>query len=357
MESRLGLRDMNERNDDNTSDVGVGDVQSNYQLNDVDSMAVDMLLEQGRMWDASNFDCQHQCQCAKLLALMSQYPCDEMDDQCCEDLIARTMFSIKGCSTSDNFFLRFRPITNDERVLPRQILPFTWRDAISVAAVAMMLISVGAPMMASARNQATRQSCASNMMSSAAGFTQFAGDYEGSLPSYYSDLDQQNWLTSKSNSVNLLSMSERGYVSVKSLSCPDFMAAIKDDQILQQANWTDQVTPSYAYQNQFGTQRSVWNCAKGSIAVIADRNPHVDACCPQSKSSQLAIGALSPCHGGDRENMLVSDGSVQQSSSPYLGNDHIWLPNGFEDQLSGNQPVNLTGTEIPADRYDTMLIQ
>lgn len=357
---------------------------SQYTLSEADALAVDRVFEARCRRPSDNqpeptdseerFDDPRQQQVARLLELLNEYATDDVDSDQANalDLVEATMAMIRRRSRLANFndrtasgsaaiappSLRFR--SDDEAMVTEANglqLRVNWRDLLSIAAVILLMASVAIPMLDNARILATRQKCCSNLLGAAVGFSQFADDYDGSMPRVFADgtVPQNNWLVSHANSANLFDLASRQYVKPQTLSCPGAEATFSDfDDLLAGTNWPKLSEASYAYQNQFGPYHAIWNNPMGPMAVLSDHNPIADA---SSNSGSLHADALSPIHGGKLQNILLSDGSVMQSDRPYVGPDNIWLPQDLTQKDGASAAVRLTGSEFPSSASDSMLIQ
>ena len=357
---------------------------SRYTLSEADALAVDRVFEARSrrpvddeaepIYSQERFDDPRQQQVARLLELLNEYPIDDDSVQSVHsDLVEATMAMIQGRGHLANFEDRTAPASAD--IAPASLrfrseddpmfaeftgptLRINWRDMLSIAAVVLLMASVAIPMLDNARMLATRQKCCSNLLGAAVGFSQFADDYGGTMPSVFDEgtVPQNNWLVSHANSANLFDLASKQYVKPQTLLCPGAEETNSGlDDLLAGTNWPKLAEFSYAYQNQFGPYRPKWNNPMGPMAVLSDHNPIADA---SVNSGSLHADALSPNHGGELQNILLSDGSVMQSDRPYVGlDDNIWLPQDLTERDGASAAVRLTGSEFPSSATDSMLIQ
>jgi len=362
--------------------------RSRSSLSEADGLAVDRAFEirgasalsPESAGSGTQIDDPRTQQVLRLLALLDEYPVETDSDESANDdrnLVEATMAMIRGRSRLANSNDRAVSGSGSAALAPSSLrfrndgdpifaesagpsLRINWRDMLSIAAVILLVASVTIPMLDNARMLASRQKCCSNLLGAAVGFSQFADDYNGTMPSVFDEgtVPQGNWLVSHANSANLFDLASKRYVRPQTLSCPGAEETCSDlDDLLAGTNWPKLSKVSYAYQNQFGPYRAKWNNPMGPMAVLSDHSPIVDA---SANAGSLHADALSPAHGGTLQNILLSDGSVMQSNRPYVGLDNIWLPHDLTVQDgggAGGTAVRLNGTEFPSSATDSMLIQ
>ena len=329
---------------------------------------VDDLLRDGRDWDDyREVGDGEGRRVARLLQLLDHYEVDH-EAGARSDLVSVTMARIgevAGSATGvdDSLCpagLRIRGYEVNELSGARlSISMIHWREIASIAAVILLLVSITVPMLDNARAQAVRQKCCANMMGTAVGFTGYSEDHEGALPAVMDSAVDVNWLISRANSANLFALAKAGYVSLETLSCPGNVNAEVSDQLLAGMNWPDRSGSSFSYQNQLTSDRIGWRNPGRTIAILSDRNPIVDYAAGHlgdGEDGGVSAEMISPSHGGELQNVLLTDGSVMQLGRPVFGGDNIWLPSDFEVE-SGKERVRLSGVERPVDRFDSMLIQ
>ncbi len=344
------------------------------QLSPEDAQAVDQLFADGRIWNspAQLADAREKC-CAQLIQLVEAYPVETATQADSQVILKATLSQICDHSQASSFpsHLRFNPCETSTVDATTRMLRINWREAISAAALIIITISVTVPMLSNARAQATRQACCSNLQGAAVGFTGYANDYNGEMPSIYNDdeIPEGNWLTSRANSANLFSLAREGYVSLETLACPWNPYALTNSQLLAAENWPTRMSASYSYQNQFGQSQRLWANPVANTAVMSDRSPLIDACVKDNAAHSSSSAAAadnaqhqvdgsdnSTCHDGQYQSILLSDGRVVRNQKPYVGiADNIWLPRNIP--TSPKDFFTYLGTETPVDELDSMLIQ
>lgn len=344
--------------------------KSALRLTPQQAKMVDDLLAQGRRSDRPDeLNDLPAEKFAELLQLIEAYPAQTAQQKCHAELVASTLarigenqpvdvqFDEHADSRSIPAHLRFHPCQLESFSASARMIRFHWREAISAAALILLTVSVIIPMLGNARAQASRQACCSNLLGAGIGFSAYADDHQNKMPSIFDSIPEGNWLTTRANSANLFSLARANYVALETLACPWNLSAGVEPQLLQGTNWPDRWSASYAYQNQFGANQPLWNNPVGITAVLSDRNPLVDASSGEMPGVPLEQTGdfRSVCHDGDRQSILLSDGRVVRNNRPFVGTDNIWLPRNFTSDASTF--IKYTGTEVPVDEFDSMLIQ
>lgn len=234
------------------------------------------------------------------------------------------------------------------------------RDAIAVAAVVVLMISLGAPSVLSIRDRSSRVACSQNLASIGAGVAQYSTQHAGSLP-FGGWTSNNRWLDADSSSSFAASQPNRrhveqlltgSYVVPSALICPSqphIALSITD----QQGN-TFKLGPSnlsYSYQNMSGARPTIDQ--QPDLPIFADENPLFTTGLQRLDLRQLGRDAArqnSPAHRSSGQNILTAAGQVRWSTTPNAGidSDNIWTLDRIDEY---------TGVEGPREASDAHLIK
>ncbi len=254
---------------------------------------------------------------SSLFELLEDYPVEDADETLVHATLARVDRLEDGRAARMNFD---NANANGETGPQRRIrLP----DFISVAAVILIGASVVWPLTTHLRQQAIDTGCNSNLQQMALGFSQYAMDYNGAMPTARTGLFSA-WTPGAHNVINLNPLLQNGYCDQGHLNCPGNEGGFAD---------------SYSYQFQVNEYRPRWSAGSTTV-VLGDRNPIIDAV-----RRRQVIGALTVSinHGGRGQFVLSSDGATNWLVQPVVGtNDNIWLPGGVIFLRSGDRLTDPT---------------
>lgn len=232
-------------------------------------------------------------------------------------------------------------------------------DAVAVAALLLLSVSLIAPAIANMREQWTQRICHSNTLAAAMGLGSYALDNQGSLPVVTAGSNRPWWSVgdpSSSNSANLFHLASERYVGVGDLACAGNEHALRRLPEPGLRDWRELDEVSYSYQVMNGRMSPGW-AQPSRMVVVADRSPVV-----RKAVARLPIDPFenSANHGGRGQHVLYNDGSAEWRASPVLeSGDNIWLPRPLEAVI--DRAVHerfghtLHGTERPGARDDTFL--
>jgi hypothetical protein len=287
------------------------------------------------------------------LGLLDAYPDDVPDDLAADPdadlLVDATLARIDREDTARAGRMRIGP---DAATASGGWSRSTFRlgDLVAVASVAIIVTTVAIPLIRSTRETAGRADCMNTLRQLAMGLDAYAEDFGGSLPSTagFSLAGRSgrsgttgsdpigSWSRSR-NGENLGPLVAGGYCASGDMRCP-----------------CDRHTGSgFGWAYRTDTAGPTWQSAERT-AVAADRNPLIDL-----TLAGLPIGSLvlnSENHGGEGQNVLWSDGSIEflsipclqrpgPADHPHLTADNIWIP----------APAPPGGE--PAVRIDIFLVQ
>jgi hypothetical protein len=252
-------------------------------------------------------------------------------------------------------------------------------DVLSVAAAAVLGVSVLWPVLSAWRTRSTRLSCGANMATVALGMGSYANDYRDQLPVASASLAGPTWwdvgtAPGRSNSANLFQLPKLQYTRLTDLACAGNPGTAKDCACDSGNDWKCAENVSYSYQVMFSQHRPQWGERRRdsqamrdtqAMVVLADKSPVI----ARSRAKQI-VNPLenSPNHGGDGQWALRTDGSAAWLSTPEQGEDNIWLPAFFDDAVSETRQkmrdtnasfatlqIMLVGNEIPERAGNTFL--
>lgn len=265
--------------------------------------------------------------------------------------------------------MRLRP--SDEELAPRSRMRITLNDVLAAAAAVILTGVIIAPMIVNARATTRETLCAANMGRAGLGFSLFAADHDGALPSVRA-LEASGrsgtpktvtvavrtdaggrpvgwWFVGSSpasHSANLFTLVRAGYATASDLTCPGNPDAQSAFSPLA-TDWASPEGVSYSYQ-LFSTAKPRWSTGRTSV-VLADKSPVIDRARRGETPDPLAP---SNNHVSRGQNVLFNNGAVQFLSRPLLDNgDNIWLPRNLERLPS----PTLNGVERPQGESDAFV--
>ncbi len=266
------------------------------------------------------------------------------------DLLERTMARIEAVDKIPEP-IRIRPPARQR-----------FADLVSIAAMLLIVVSVGWPALTSWRSASMRAVCASNMQSMASAMGLYGGDFREHLPAATAGFGggQTWWNVGKgaeqSNSANLFTLARTGYAQVGDLACPGNEHAPSEHFSATDDDWHSFDEVSYSY--RIITRRGTPTLGEGQRFVIAaDRSPVVVRA---ARGQPIMPRENSLNHLGSGQQVLFSDGSVNWTASPVLETgDNIYLPRAIEAVVEAFERTGriepIRGTEIPARSGDDFL--
>ena len=312
-----------------------------------DSDALEALIESG--WDASKTPRLFHERAGRIAALLSLLePVMEQgsaEDAGADDLTERTFRMVELSRAND----RRKKTADALRVRSR----YSLRDIASVAAMILVVCSIGWPLISNLREGVRQSECAANMNAAGLGFTLYANDHKGQLPRQTKRLSATHsnaWWNvgeGRSNSANLFVLASEGYCTLGHLACPGNHSAATGLDHHEHQDWRKHEEVSYSYIIQ-GRRPHRWE-GSARVVVLADRSPVIERA---RMGEEFDPEARSRNHRGRGENALFNDGSVVWLMHPVLENgDNIWLPGSIE--ASGS--LRLKGTERPSREGDSFV--
>ncbi len=232
-------------------------------------------------------------------------------------------------------------------------------DLVSIAAMLLIVVSIGWPAMSAWRSASIKASCNANMRSVASAMGLYGGDFREHLPAATAGFGggQTWWNVGKgaeqSNSANLYTLTRTGYAPLNDLACAGNAHAITEPTSEDATDWDSLEEISYSY--RIITRKDAPRLGSDNRFVIAaDRSPVV---LRAARGEPIIPRESSPNHSGKGQMILFSDGSVLWTTTPQLeSGDNIYLPRAIEfmvevaEQLGQVRPIR--GTELPARHGD-----
>jgi len=334
-------------------------------LSDADAAVLDALLEAraagaatGPIPPGSAERAEKMRQVLDLLAL--DQPGEPATEAELEALTTRVLEDTKSERQRMRFAQQAQTLADAE---PRGGFGFAWRQAMTVAAVLLIGVSLLLPVMDNTRNQARQTACASNLAGVGNSFAGFAQDHHGATPRYAPTQPASAWwrvgqastpAQAQSNSANLYILVRAGYADAQDLNCPANEHAPAPGQMTaSDIDYANHQQISYSYQNQFRLEPIQLDDGSNVIALLADRNPLFYIRPGQFRvNTDTATTAPSVVHGKRGQNVLFSNGEVRWVVRPNVERadcqiDNIWTAAGVD---------TYNGTEVPTDEADSFLV-
>ncbi|MCB9838095.1 MAG: hypothetical protein H6813_02050 [Phycisphaeraceae bacterium] len=323
-------------------DPGPGDPR----LTAPDTDAFEALIESG--WDASKTPSLFRKRAERIAALLSLLDpplvAPRAEDAGAGDLVERTFRVVELARAKER---------REAAELPRIRSRYSLRDIVAVAAMFLVACSIGWPLITNLREGVRQTECAQNMSAAGLGFSLYANDHKGQLPTARQTLSATppgawwNVGESRSNSANLFVLANEGYCTLGHLACPGNHAAPTGLNPEEHTDWRRPEEVSFSYLIT-GPRIQRWD-GPVRVVVLADRSPVIERA---RIGEAFDPDAGSRNHRGRGENALFNDGSVVWLVSPVLGNgDNIWLPASLE----GHGAMRLRGTERPSRDNDSFV--
>jgi hypothetical protein len=247
-----------------------------------------------------------------VFGLMGDYPVEDAD----EDLVNATVLRVRRHGQLAH---------RQERAIGLSMVEPTargWRirmpDAISIAAVFLILISVGTLVLGQVRQYSIDAGCKSNLRALAQGFEMYARDYDGQIPMAPAGFSRAGIALWPDPVV----LSEHNYCEHGHANCPGHEHG---------AGYSRQVVSANA--------GFAW-LVNPAMPVMGDRNPVIDA--RDTGSAINPFIANSENHSQRGQNILMSDGSIIWLEGPLFDrDDNIWLIMGQRRFEPGDAPETL----------------
>lgn len=308
-----------------------------------DADALDALVESG--WDASQTPGLFRKRAERIEGLLSLLDPPGFEDAETEALAERTFRMIELTRAKD----RRRLGSERLRVASR----YSLRDIASVAAMLLIVGSIGWPLLTNLREGVRQTECATNLSAAGLGFSLYGNDHRGQLPRATrtdGSASTGAWWNvgqGRSNSANLFVLATEGYCSVGHLACPGNHDAPTELDASVNRDWRRPEEVSFSYIIP-GSRAQRWD-GPARVVVLADRSPVIERA---RLGERFDPEAGSRNHLGRGENVLFNDGSIVWLVAPILENgDNIWLPGSIE----ATGALRLRGTERPAGAGDSFV--
>lgn len=245
----------------------------------------------------------------------------------------------------------------------------SWRlaDALSIAAMLLIGVSVLWPALNFVGDQRQLAACRSNLGGVASAMGLYAGDHRDQFPVATAGIGGGSstpwWNVSpqkpQANSANLYTLARTRYAKLSDLACAGNPDADRGDVKAETYDWTDLNAISFSYQIM-GSNRPNWQrveCEPAKVVVLSDRSPVVRRAVRHQPIDPLENSSN---HGGRGQYVLHADGTVAWMSTPERAcGDNIWLPRALEIMLKQVAHIERTGKlegfEMPDDAMDSFV--
>ena len=234
-----------------------------------------------------------------------------------------------------------------------------WADFVSIAAMLLIVASIGLPIMSSMRLKSQQADCFGNMQASANAFGLYAGSNKDMLPMATAGFGP-TWMDvgstpERSNSSNLFTLIRSKTASLADLACPSNPNAPTGDADPEAWDWNSLSEISYSYRIMPPGGMRATIAQPVRVVLLADRSPVM---LRVAKGLPVIPEENSPNHQSKGQHMLMLDGSSLWSKSPIINDhDNIWLPRPIEQVIHDlrSKLGIIQGTEQPAGPTDAFV--
>ncbi|MCA9284673.1 MAG: hypothetical protein KDA22_05645 [Phycisphaerales bacterium] len=256
-----------------------------------------------------------------LLGLLDDYPISDADGT----LVDATMARIDRHDRESEMRMRLDPVVDRSG---GRVLRVRLHDLVTIAALLLIGVSIGWPILSKVRQSSVDAGCAANLRSMGTALANYAGDSNGSLPMMTAGLLGGTWDTMR-NSDNLELLPQLGYCELGHLDCPGHQG----------------YGPSYSFAMPSRGKAQPW-MQQPTKVVLADRNPVMDHLRMGLRPVDLLLP--SPNHGHRGQNVLFGSLAVEWDVVPIVRHedgqlDNFWLVrfgDGREDLRPGSAPAD-----------------
>jgi len=322
-------------------------------LSPEDAAAIDAILESSAGSVTPAADPQRQKRASELLDLIGELPAEDPPD----DLAKRTVELVQEARLRQSLSISRQSGGSEDTAWS-----FRWPDLAAIAASLLIAVGLLLPLMSNQRAQARRVACENRLAAAGMGLGSYVADHNGALPRRQTEPGTPWFHVGKevaegqpveSNSANLYLLVKLGYVDLETLSCPSNVHAPRT-VAAGATDWPDwkAVSFSYRHQNTPATLRINVNIKSGS-PLLADKNPlftieRTEAGFVLKFREDKSRVSPSEQHGGQGQNTLVADGSVDWMPTPVLPNkDNMWLIDGISQYTGHEFPENPDDSFMP----------
>lgn len=282
---------------------------------------------------------------------------------CPDELVEGTIFRAMNLGADSQRRLQ-QLIEHEERLRAGRGRGF-WRNLVEVAAVAaiiMLFAGVSVPSLRSARQRAWQNCCQAQMSRIARGFSEYASEHDGALPTVAAFNGEPWWKVgyqgaeNHSNTRPLWLLVKGDYVNATDFVCPGRRQgrAIQFDQrqVKQLADFPSRKYVTYSFRIVCKSLKK--DGAGGPRVLMADLSPVFEQL-PENYSNGLCrqlcdelMKLNSSNHQGRGQNVLLSDGSVTFARQRGVGL-------AADDIFTLRDKQIYYGSEVPSCETDTFL--
>jgi len=305
------------------------------QLSPADADAVDLLIEHGfdpvRAASARPELTERIQAAARLFGRLDQAPVEAPD----ASLVDATLARISRAEDERTERMRLKP----QGPVARPFVRGRWREIVAAACVVLVAASILLPMLSQIRDINGRSACAANLGALASALDTYHGDFRA-MPiaaGFAPDLSGIRSWNDYSGARHLAVLADSGYCDPACVRCGNAEAG-------------------GGYAMQAHSPKAAWAWRGGArIPIVSDRNPVLHLTRLGRPIGTLTLNSEE--HGGEGQNMLFTDGSVEFTISPVvnipaLGNmpahqENLWVPmdlRGLEDDFDA--PSEWLGLDV-----------
>ena len=259
-----------------------------------------------------------------------------------DDLEQRTLDRVRALRRTESL-LESQPAGGDGGGRPI----FSFRELVTLAAAAVVAISVLLPSFRRAQQLSRRSLCQSNIGQIGTALGHYASGNDGCLPA--APAGEEAWLPQNgrkycSNSMGLFQLVRDQFAAPEVFQCP----ATGEQSFTMQAGMTDFPSPkaiTYSYQHSINA-RLLLNGLHTRMAILADDSPMFPGGRFQPARTRKLV---SDNHSDGGQNVLYPDGNVVWATHSRVGvdGDDIFLAEGVS---------TYTGMEKPTSATDSFLL-
>ena len=238
------------------------------------------------------------------------------------------------------------------------------RDFVAVAATIMLVLMVSRPGVRYARQVSNKLNCASQMRQVGVGLSEYALDYQGSLPDVAHQPGAKWWNVgsqddvNSSNTRNVFLLVKNGYLPARVFLCPgegghqDIRIILTPEELGRMRDFASPEQINYSFRLLFDKDLLPLDALNHTV-MMTDKNPLFEDLERKRQEESLTLTeqllqANSGNHQNRGQNVLFNDGHVEFMTDRYLKMSR-------DDIFTIESATRYQGNELPASQQDVFV--